>query len=70
MENQSTPKFITDLIEQSNVAYMNKLTPQECNELATEIEIWLKQKAVSIEGLFNPDSDEQLMAIPLNSLGS
>lgn len=66
----TVPKFITDLIEQSNVAHVNKLSSQECDELATEIETWLKQKAESIEGLFDPDSDEEILVIPLTSLGS
>ncbi|MEM7298110.1 MAG: hypothetical protein AAF391_07570 [Bacteroidota bacterium] len=69
MSSNSELQYITDVIINSEVAHVNKLSEQECDDLAVEIETWLKSRAESVEGLFNPDTDEQILAIPLKSLG-
>ena len=66
----NTPKNITDLIAESDIAHVNKLTATECDELAIEIEAWLTHRAESLEGLFDPDSEEDVLVIPLSSLAS
>ena len=62
MEDLSKYKSITELIKDSDVALVNKLSQSEVRELADLVESWLVQHAESVEGMFDIDSEEEILA--------
>lgn len=60
-------KSIQEAIKKSNVAYINSMDDEEIQELTSDIIHALNPLAESVEGLFNPDCEQQILAIPLSS---
>src|SRR5260221_159055 len=64
-----TEKDILELLKHSALYERNGLSDDECEELAEEIEDWLRSKSESAESLFNIDKaeDEQEEVISLKA---
>ncbi len=52
----------------TDTAFVNKMDSEEIEQLAGEIKEFLRTKEESVEGLFNPDEDDETFVVNIENL--